>query len=74
MEFIKKCELKFNNNLIKDLSKKFDLCEDIIKLLFEREINTEEKIENYLSSCVKQLNNPFLLKNILRIHHVLKLL
>ena len=63
MEFIKKSELQFNNNLIKDLSKKFDLCEDIVKLLFLRGIDSEEKITTYLSGGITQLNNPFLLKD-----------
>ena len=63
MEFIKKTEDNFNINEINKISAKFGLNKDIIKLLFAREINTEDKIENYLSSGVTQLNNPFLLKN-----------
>lgn len=63
MEFLKKTNDNFNINNINRISSKFDLNKDIVKLLFAREINTDEKIENFLGSGLTQLNNPFLLKN-----------
>ena len=73
MEFVKKVETNnFNQKLIESMSKKFNLCDDIIKLLFSREIDTEEKIEKFLSSGVSQLNNPFLLKNMEEVTNKIK--
>lgn len=64
MEFIKKeLENNFDNKLINDASREFNLCEDTIKLLFMRGYDTKDKIEKYLSSGITQLNNPMLLKN-----------
>lgn len=63
MEFVKKVNDNFNINEINRVAEKFNLNKDIVKLLFAREINTEEKIEKYLGSGVTQLYNPFLLKN-----------
>lgn len=64
MEFIKKeLENNFDIKLINELSKEFNLCEDTIKLLFLRGLDSKDKIEKYLSSGITQLNNPMLLKN-----------
>lgn len=63
MEFIKKYNNQFNSEDISKISSKFNLCEDIVKLLFCRGINTEDKIDDFLSSGITQLNNPYLLKN-----------
>ena len=63
MEFLKKTNDNFNSLEINRISSKFDLNKDIVKLLFAREINTDDKIERYLGSGISQLNNPFLLKN-----------
>ncbi|MBE5757353.1 MAG: single-stranded-DNA-specific exonuclease RecJ [Clostridiales bacterium] len=63
MEFIKKFDNDFNSSHISNCAKKFDLCEDIVKLLFARGIDSEEKIERYLSSGITHFHNPFLLKN-----------
>lgn len=63
MKFIKNNDLQFNNNLIKDLSSKFDLDEEIIKLLFARGFDTQQKIEDFLFPKISNLYNPFLLKN-----------
>lgn len=64
MEFVSKVDnLKFNEKTIERISKQFDLCEDIVRLLFARGIDDENKIDKYLNSGVTTLNNPFLLKN-----------
>jgi len=63
MEFIKKECKNFDTKLINELSNEFNLCEDIVKLLFMRDINTKDKIESYLNCGITQLSNPMLLKN-----------
>lgn len=64
MEFVSKIEgIEFNNKEILRMSEKFNLCQDIVKLLFARGIDTEDKIDKYLNSGVSSLYNPFLLKN-----------
>ena len=64
MKFISKIEgIEFNNKEILRMSQKFNLCQDIVKLLFARGIDNEDKIDKYLNSGVSSLYNPFLLKN-----------
>ena len=64
MKFVSKIDnQKFNTKLLQNLADKFDLCLDIVKLLFSRGIDTEEKISAFLFSDVSKLYNPFLLKN-----------
>lgn len=64
MEFLSKVDnLKFNEKTIERVSTKFNLCPDIVRLLFARGIDDESKIDKYLNSGVSSLNNPFLLKN-----------
>jgi len=62
MKYIKDT-INYNNDLIKTLSEKFELNEEIIKLLFARGFDSEEKISNFLSPSVSDFHNPFLLKN-----------
>ena len=64
MEFISKVDnLKFNEKTIERVAQKFNLCDDIVRLLFARGIDSEDKIDKYLNAGVTSLNNPFLLKN-----------
>ena len=64
MEFISKVDnLVFNAKEIARTAQKFNLCEDIVKLLFARGIDSDDKIDKYLNSGVTSLYNPFLLKN-----------
>lgn len=62
MKFIKNTT-NYNTDLIKSLSTKFNLDEEIIKLLFTRGFDSEEKIDNFLNPSVTSFHNPFLLKN-----------
>ncbi len=63
MEFIKKYSEQFNNKDIDRLSDKFSLSKEIVKLLFSRGMDTEEKIDKFINSGMTSLNNPFLLKD-----------
>lgn len=63
MEFVKKYNEQFNIKELERISKKFDLSIDIVKLLFSRGVDTDDKITNFMGSGVGSLNNPFLLKN-----------
>lgn len=62
MKYIKNV-VNYNNELIETLSKKFSLDPEIIKLLFSRGFDNEQKIENFLNPSITNFYNPFLLKN-----------
>lgn len=62
MKYIKN-STNYNLQLVKTLSAKFNFDEEIIKLLFTRGFDTEEKINNFLNPSVASFHNPFLLKN-----------
>lgn len=47
--------------LICDMSKKLDLCEKTVELLFSRGLTTEEKIHDFFNPSKKDFFNPFLL-------------
>lgn len=63
MVFKRKNNIEFDSKIIDDFSKKFQLNSNIIKLLFQRNINTETKIEKFLNPSINDFNNPFDLKN-----------
>lgn len=63
MEFIKNNECTFDDNLILKFSSKFNMHPDVIKLLFARNIKTEEEIINFLNPPETNFFDPFLLKN-----------
>ena len=62
MEFIKNNECIFDDNLILKLSSKFNMHPDVIKLLFARNIKTEEEIMNFLNPPETNFFDPFLCK------------
>lgn len=53
--------LKFNNKLIKSLSKDFGISENTVKLLFSRDLTTKEQIADFLNCGINNFYNPFLL-------------
>ena len=63
MEFIKKNTEQINNDKAIKFAKEFGLHEDVVKLLFLRDIDTKEAIDKYINAGETQLYNPFLLKN-----------
>lgn len=63
MEFLKKYLEQFNQKELEKLSAKFDISIDVVKLLFSRGIDTEDKIFKFINCGVSSLNNPFLLKD-----------
>ena len=74
MEFVSKIDsTQFNTREIERASEKFGLCQDVIKLLFARGVDTEDKIDKYLNSGVTSLYNPFLLKNMQEVVDKIKL-
>ena len=54
-------ETKFNNKQIKSLSQELNLSENLVKLLFSRDVKTKEQIQDFLSSGLNSFYNPFLL-------------
>lgn len=63
MEFLKKNDKQINIDKVYEIAKKFELHEDVVKLLFLRGIDSEKEIQKYISISPTQLYNPFLLKN-----------
>lgn len=63
MEFVKKYTEQYNQKELELLAQKFDISVDIVKLLFSRGIDSEDKIFKFINSGVSSLNNPFLLKD-----------
>ena len=61
MEFIKANNFNFNENLIEEYSKKFNLHKDVVKLLFARNITEENEIKNFLTPPENLFFDPFLL-------------
>lgn len=72
MEFVKKYLEQFNQKELEKLSTKFDISIDVVKLLFSRGIDTEDKIFKFINSGVSNLNNPFLLKDMDRVVEKIK--
>lgn len=63
MKFIKNNDIQFNEKNVEIMSKKFNFDKEIIRLLFARGFDTEEKISDFLNPQITNLYNPFLLKN-----------
>lgn len=63
MEFIKKNDIQFNIEKVRKIAEKYQLSEDVVKLLFARGIDTEDSIDKYLGSGTTLLHNPYLLKD-----------
>lgn len=53
----------FSPDEISRIAQKLDLLPKTVELLFSRELNTAEKIENFLHPSKKQFHDPFLLKS-----------
>ena len=53
----------FDKDSIDKISKKFNLYPEIIEILFMRNINDEEKIEQYLNPSKKDFYDPYLLND-----------
>lgn len=68
MKFIRRNEVSnpSDGKSIKKLSDKFSLSEDIIQILVDRGIDTENKIDEYLSDSLDYLHDPFLLTDMTR--------
>lgn len=64
MKYIYSCkDTVFDEEFISSMSQKFVIDKRIIRLLFARGFNTEEKLYNYFNPSLKQLHNPFLLED-----------
>lgn len=57
MRYIKTCA-RFNPEQVRELAKKFNVSEIVIKILFDRQVDTEEKIKKFLNSSEQDLHNP----------------
>ena len=63
MKYIKNNNNEYDFNLIKQYAKRFKLHYDVVKLLFARNLTTEEQIEYFLNPPESDFFDPFLLKN-----------
>lgn len=54
--------IKFNNKLVGEYAKEFNVTEPVIKLLFSRGINSKKEISEFLNCSINQFYNPFQLK------------
>lgn len=64
MEFLSKLDsINIKKEKLNIICKKFNLSENLVKLLFSRGIKTEEEIKNFLEPSVNTLYNPFALTN-----------
>ncbi len=62
MEYIQNT-VNINPKQFNNLSTKFNLHPEIIKLLFARGVDSDDKIERFLNPSINEFHNPFLLKN-----------
>jgi len=63
MEYKKISENLIDKEILQKYSKKFNLNEKIIEILFNRGINSEDKIDKFLNENINNLKDPFLLIN-----------
>ncbi len=63
MEFREVNIKSIDEKVLKDYSKKFNINEKIVEILFKRNIDTEEKINSFLNNDINNLKDPFLLLN-----------
>ena len=62
MKYINKLtQIKFNNKQIKSVAAELNLSENLVKLLFSRNIQTKPEIQDFLNSSLNNFYNPFLL-------------
>lgn len=64
MKYINSCEgIKFDEEFVTSMSKKFLLDERVVRLLFARGISNENALKEYLNPNLSQLNNPYLFED-----------
>ena len=64
MKLVKKTSVQpFDKDEIEKISKKYNIYPEIIEILFMRNINSDEKIEQYLHPKMTDFYDPYLLDN-----------
>lgn len=63
MKYVQESEIKIDESEIKNLSNYFNLDEKIIKILYNRGFSSKDKIDAFLHDDLKNLNDPYLLKD-----------
>lgn len=63
MKYIQENEVKIDESELKNLSKQFNLNEKVIEILYNRGFSSKDKIDAFLHDDLKNLNNPYLLKD-----------
>ena len=60
-------DVKINEKKVKEYADKFDLPEDIVRLLNYKGISSNEAFENFLNPSIEQLHNPFLFNDMQKV-------
>ncbi len=63
MKYICTIEDDFNENELEEMSKMFNIDEHLVRLLFSRGVNTQDKIKKFLNPSINDINDPFLFEN-----------
>ena len=63
MKYICNIDKELNEEFITEMSRFFDLDIHLVRLLYSRGINTQEKMKHYLSPSISDLHDPFLFEN-----------
>lgn len=63
MKYICNIDKELNEDFITEMSRFFDLDIHLVRLLYSRGINTQEKMKHYLSPSISDLHDPFLFEN-----------
>ena len=64
MKYIYSCEgINIDEQFISSMAEKFVIDKRVVRLLFARGFNSEEKLYNYFNPSLKQLHDPFLLED-----------
>ncbi len=63
MKYICNIDKELNEDFIAEMSRFFDLDIHLVRLLYSRGINTQEKMKHYLSPSISDLHDPFLFEN-----------
>ena len=63
MKYICSINQNINENFVSEMSKLYNLDENLVRLLYSRGIDDKDKLQKYLNPNISDLNDPFLFEN-----------
>ena len=77
MKYICSIDQNVNKEFTSEMSKCFNLSENLVSLLYTRGIDTKEKLKHYLNPNLSDLHDPFLFEDMQKVvdlieHHISK--